>query len=228
VSLLRISEFFTSLQGEGASAGEPAVFLRLGDCNLSCTYCDTRYSWDWEHYRRRDELTEQEIIDVACRVRACGPQRLVITGGEPLLQQASVEDLLGELDGYFVEVETNGTLLPGAMLAGRVDQWNVSPKLSNSGVRQSTRIKPDVLATLRETQKAWLKFVVAEPEQVTEVVEVVAAVQWPSHRVILMPQALDATELATRSTWVAQAAIERGFRFSTRLHLLLWGNSRGH
>ena len=117
--------------------------------------------------------------------------------------------------------------VPADVLAGRVDQWNVSPKLSNSGVRQFTRIKPDVLAALRETQKAWLKFVVAEPEQVTEVLEVVAAVQWPSHRVILMPQALDATELAARSAWVAHAAIERGFRFSTRLHLLLWGNSRG-
>lgn len=227
MSLLRVSEFFTSLQGEGASAGEPAVFLRLGDCNLSCVYCDTRYSWDWEHYRRRDELTEQEVVDVAHRVRASGPQRLVITGGEPLLQQASVEDLLSELEGYFVEVETNGTLLPGATLARRVDQWNVSPKLSNSGIRQQMRLKPDVLATLRDTQRAWLKFVVAEPEQVTEVIEVVAAVQWPRHRVILMPQALDAAELTTRSAWVAQVAIERGFRFSTRLHLLLWGNSRG-
>jgi organic radical activating enzyme len=227
VSLLRVSEFFTSLQGEGASAGEPAVFLRLGDCNLSCTYCDTRYSWDWEHYRRRDELAEQKVVDVAGRIRACSPRRLVITGGEPLLQQASVEDLLSELAGYFVEVETNGTLLPGATLARRVDQWNVSPKLSNSGVRQCSRIKPDVLAVLRDTQRAWLKFVVAEPEQVTEVIELITAVQWPSHRVILMPQALDAIELATRSVWVAQAAIARGFRFSTRLHLLLWGNSRG-
>jgi organic radical activating enzyme len=228
MSLLRVSELFTSLQGEGASAGEPAVFLRLGDCNLNCRFCDTRYSWDWEHYQRREELTERDVLDLARQVRSCGPRRLVITGGEPLLQQTSLEELLQLLADYVVEVETNGTLLPSTGLASRVDQWNVSPKLSNSDVRQCTRLKPDILVALRDTDRAWLKFVVADPGEIAEVNEVVTLTHWPLYRVILMPQAQDAAELSARSGWVANAAIEHGFRFSTRLHLLLWGNSRGH
>jgi len=227
VSLLRVSELFTSLQGEGASAGEPAVFLRLGDCNLACEYCDTRYSWDWEHYQRREELFEQGVRELALRVRSCGPRRLVVTGGEPLLQRAALEELLGELEGYVFEVETNGTLLPGADLASRVDQWNVSPKLSNSGIRLPTRIKPAALAALRDTERAWLKLVVANPEQLVEVLDLVTTTEWPRCRVILMPQAADTTELGVRSGWVAQAALEHGFRFSSRLQLLLWGNARG-
>jgi organic radical activating enzyme len=160
-------------------------------------------------------------------VRANGLRRLVITGGEPLLQQSTIETLLGELDGYIVEVETNGTILPGAVLLRRVDQWNVSPKLSNSGVSEGSRLKFDALATFRTTQRAWLKFVLQEPAQLSEVAAVVAASTWPASRVILMPQANDTAELAARSPWVAEAALERGFRFSTRLHLLLWGNTRG-
>lgn len=228
MSPLRISELFASLQGEGASAGEPAVFLRLGDCNLNCRYCDTPYSWDWEHYERQKELSEQDVLEVASRVRSLGPRRLVITGGEPLLQRPAVEELLAQLDGYVVEVETNGTREPGPLLAHRVEQWNVSPKLSNSGIRQHHRFKPDALAAFRETERAWLKFVVSDVGELSELTELVTVTGWPRNRVILMPQAKDASELELRSGWVAQAALQYGFRFSTRLHLLLWGNARGH
>jgi organic radical activating enzyme len=152
---------------------------------------------------------------------------LVITGGEPLLQQSTIEGLLYELDGFFIEVETNGTVAPAAGLSCRVDQWNVSPKLSNSGIRESARLKLDVLASFCATQRAWLKFVVSAPAQLPELADIVAATRWPAERVILMPQASDVAQLMEQSPWVAEAALERGYRFSTRLHLLLWGNSRG-
>ena len=207
--------------------GLPATFLRLGDCNLSCSYCDTPYSWDWQRYVRRQELQEQDVVDVAGRVRALGPRRLVVTGGEPLLQLASLEDLLAELRDFIVEVETNGTLMPGARLLQVVKQWNVSPKLSNSGIPRFSRIKPDVLSAFRDKQTAWLKLVVSELEQLAEVEDIVSSLQWPKEKVILMPQAIDASELAMRSSWLAEAALGHGYRFSTRLHVLLWGNERG-
>ncbi len=207
--------------------GQPATFLRLGDCNLSCHYCDTRYAWDWQRYVRRDELVEQDIFDIANRVRAFGPRRLVVTGGEPLLQLASLEELLIELVDFFVEVETNGTVMPGDRLLQSVGQWNVSPKLSNSGMTRFSRIKPDVLGTFRDRQTAWLKLVVSEPEQMTEVEDIVTSLEWPEERVVLMPQALTTSELAARSSWLAEVALNHGYRFSTRLHLLLWGNARG-
>jgi 7-carboxy-7-deazaguanine synthase len=228
VSPLRVSELFTSLQGEGASAGAPATFLRLGDCNLNCAYCDTRSSWDWEHYRRKEELSEHDVLEMARRIRASGPRRLVITGGEPLLQQPTIDALLRELDGFCIEIETNGTVPPVAGLSCRVDQWNVSPKLSNSGIRESMRLKLDALASFCATQRAWLKFVVSASAQLSEVAHIVAVTGWPAERVILMPQASDVAQLEEQSRWVAEAALERGYRFSTRLHLMLWGNSRGH
>jgi 7-carboxy-7-deazaguanine synthase len=227
VALLRVSELFASLQGEGPSLGQPCTFLRLGDCNLNCHYCDTRYSWDWRRYNRREELAEREVSEVAARICDSNLRRLVVTGGEPLLQQASLEELLEELVDFFVEVETNGTLMPSDELLRRVHQWNVSPKLSNSGIGRFSRIKLDVLERLRDSGVAWLKWVLSDPDQLIELEEIVTTLAWPRERVVLMPQAQCAEELAGRAGWVADLALRNNYRFSTRLQLLLWGNVRG-
>ncbi len=224
---LRVSEVFPSLQGEGASAGMPATFLRLGDCNLSCSYCDTPYSWDWRHYDRKTELREEDYLVTAARLRQLGPRRLVITGGEPLLQQAALEPLVEELSEFCIEVETNATIVPSKRLLEHVTQWNVSPKLSNSGMLEGQRVKMDVLASLLETEHAWLKFVVTDLEDLDEIRQLVCAANWPGEKVILMPEATTAVELADRSAPIAQAAMQHGYRFSTRLHILLWGDARG-
>lgn len=225
--VLRISELFASLQGEGASMGAPATFLRLGDCNLDCQYCDTRYSWDWQLYTRKVELIEEDFLVTAARVRALVPRRLVITGGEPLLQQAALQELVDELTEFAVEVETNGTTIPSARLKARVAQWNVSPKLSNSGVEQARRLNLDALLTLRDTGRAWLKLVVVTLDDLSEIHRLVTCTSWPTDKVILMPEATNRTQLMERSTGVAEAALQHGFRFSTRLQVLLWGNERG-
>ncbi len=227
MTALRISELFASLQGEGVSAGVPAAFLRLGDCNLNCSYCDTPYSWDWRHYDRKAELIDEDLLVTAARIRALTPRRLVITGGEPLLQQQALEELVTELGEFAVEVETNGTIVPSASLSDRVAQWNVSPKLSNSGIPEAQRFKMAALETLRDTERAWLKWVVVAKEDLEEILRWVTALHWPTDKVILMPEAKSPSQLVERSTLVAEAAIEHGFRFSTRLQVLLWGNERG-
>jgi len=227
VPLLRISELFTSLQGEGASAGVPATFLRLGDCNLNCRYCDTPYSWDWRNYDRKSELADEDVLVTASRIRALAPCRLIVTGGEPLLQQAALLALIGELSGFAVEVETNGTVAPSEALRTAVHQWNVSPKLASSSVSFDQRRRLDVLDAFRRTERAWLKFVVCEPGDLNEIEELVVAVDWPRDRVILMPEARTGAQLSERSPMIAQAAIEHGYRFSTRLHVMLWGDTRG-
>ena len=226
VDELRISELFVSLQGEGASIGVPATFLRLGDCNLNCQYCDTRYTWDWQRHIRRDQLTVETIFVAAARIRRFAPRRLVITGGEPLLQQAALEELITELREFFVEIETNGTLAPSQRLSTCVGQWNVSPKLSSSSVDLPSRIKPDALSAFRDTQRSWLKFVVCGPSDLPEIKELVVSLHWPPDKVILMPEAATAAQLAERSIPVAEAALEYGYRFSTRLHVALWNNER--
>jgi 7-carboxy-7-deazaguanine synthase len=227
-SILRVSEIFESLQGEGVSSGAPCIFLRLALCNLHCSWCDTKYTWDFERYRFEDEVREQTIEDVARAITASPSRRLVLTGGEPLLQQRALEPLLSLLaDDLVIEVETNGTIAPGQALLLRVNQWNVSPKLKNAGDPQDLRIRRAVLATLRDARQAYLKLVVTEPADYDEADALAKVLAWPADRVLFMPQASEREALRARSLNVAEAARERGYRFTSRLHLELWGGRRG-
>jgi 7-carboxy-7-deazaguanine synthase len=225
---LLVSEIFESVQGEGPSAGEAAIFLRLARCNLHCRYCDTRYTWDFERYRYADEVHERDLADVAAELTKGTSGRLIVTGGEPLLQQRALGSLLALLPPtWFVEVETNGTLSPDPALAERVDQWNVSPKLSNGGDPESLRIRPAALAALLATERATLKLVVGSASDVAEAEALVAGTGWPRERVMLMPEAANRAELAARTGFVKEAAIVRGFRYSPRLHVERWDGARG-
>ena len=80
-------EIFHSLQGEGVTAGRPSVFLRLATCNLACSWCDTKYTWDWDSYENEREVVSLFVSEVEERLLRFGCPRLVITGGEPLMQQ---------------------------------------------------------------------------------------------------------------------------------------------
>ena len=222
-------EVFASIQGEGASAGRPSTFVRLALCNLSCTWCDTRYTWDWEHYDPKTEIANIETTEIVRRVTAIGNENVVITGGEPLLQQEALSELAESLvgTGARLEVETNGTLEPEEPLREHVAQWNVSPKLGNSGGVAERRI---VLAPLRwfaQREDAWFKFVIDAPGDIDEVARLVHLFEVPTRRVILMPQGKTTAELKERSGWLAEICANRGFQFSTRMHILLWGDERG-
>jgi len=225
---LKVSEIFHSLQGEGVSAGAPCLFVRLAQCNLHCAWCDTKYTWDFEHYRYEDEVREQSVADVAQTVNDATSRRLVLTGGEPLLQQRPLKEFFARLaPDITVEVETNGTIMPESPALSRVNQWNVSPKLSNAGDPEHFRIKPEVLRTLRDTGRAYLKLVVRGDADYAEADALAAQLAWPAQHVLFMPEATDRESLRARSFEVAEAARARSFRFSSRLHLELWGGRRG-
>jgi organic radical activating enzyme len=225
---LKVSEIFESLQGEGPSAGAPCIFVRLAQCNLHCSWCDTKYTWDFEHYRYEDEVREQSVAEIAQTVNASNARRLVLTGGEPLLQQRALRELFARLPPEItVEVETNGTIAPEPEALSRVNQWNVSAKLSNAGDPEQFRIRPDVLATFLNSDRAFLKLVVQCDTDYAEADALVAQLGWPSERVLFMPQANDREQLRARSFSVAEAARARTFRFTSRLHLELWGGRRG-
>ncbi|HEY0463933.1 MAG TPA: 7-carboxy-7-deazaguanine synthase QueE [Polyangiaceae bacterium] len=225
---LKVSEIFQSLQGEGVSSGAPCVFVRLAQCNLHCTWCDTKYTWDFERYRYEDEVREQSVVAVAQIVNDAASRRLVLTGGEPLLQQRALKELFARLaPDIAVEVETNGTIVPESPALSRVNQWNVSPKLANAGDPEPFRIRPEALLTLRDSGRAYLKLVVNGEADFAEADALVARLAWPTDRVSLMPEAADREQLRTRSWAVAEAARARSYRFSSRLHLELWGGRRG-
>ncbi|HET8576783.1 MAG TPA: 7-carboxy-7-deazaguanine synthase QueE [Methylomirabilota bacterium] len=216
----RIAETFFSIQGEGATAGVPAIFVRLQGCSVGCAWCDTKYSWDPAGGREvsLDALLE-EVSVYPCR-------RVVITGGEPL-ESPLFEPLAAALAerGFRMEVETSGTLPPPAE-TGREIQWNVSVKLAGSGVSEARRINPTAIRAFL-AREAWWKFVVADQGDVAEVVRLAERFALPRERILLQPECLRPEEFMARAPWVAEACKAHGFRFSPRLHVLLWGARRG-
>lgn len=222
-------EIFHSVQGEGASIGRPAVFLRLALCNLACRWCDTGYTWDWERHDQGKSILEMTVPDIEKAVLAYHCRRLVVTGGEPLLQQRELAALLESMkrSGLAVEVETNGTIVPDAALVSAVDQWNVSPKMASSGNSLLTREVAVAYEFFGGLDCADFKFVVDNQADFKEVNDIVEKYRLPAERVILMPQAVDRESLIERGRWLAGLSTQSGYRLSTRLHVLLWGNRRG-
>src|SRR5262249_21928645 len=155
-------EIFASLQGEGVSIGVPSTFVRLSGCSLACSWCDTSYTWDWKRYDPRVEAIQVDVAEVVRRVARSGTSNVVLTGGEPLLQQRHLVELAAALKaaGKRIEVETSGTILPRAEFAVHVDQWNVSPKLANSGNPCDKREIPDVIRNFAFRDNAFFKFVI--------------------------------------------------------------------
>lgn len=208
-------EIFYSLQGEGVCAGTPAVFLRLAGCNLHCTWCDSKHSW-------REGLS-LPVEEVAARLAGYPCRHYVITGGEPLLQAHELEQLAALLpaDAY-IEVETNGTLLPSPGLMARVQQWNVSPKLEHAGNGAKAEA-PAALAAFAGLAGAWFKFVVRGEEDWAGI----AALNLPAERIILMPCADSREALLSLLPAVAEMALRHRVRLGNRLHTLLWDRTLG-
>ena len=231
-------EIFASIQGEGVTCGTPSVFVRLAQCNLRCTWCDTAYTWDWSRYDAVRETMALPADVVAERVQALAVgdaaeaspriRTVVVTGGEPLAQQRELASLLPRLraGGARIEVETNGTIVP-TDIASHVDQWNVSPKLASSGNTPAAREVAPALHWFAAVPSASFKFVVAAPEDVDEACALVARYGLPPDRVLLMPEAADPATLAARSPWVVAACQRTGYRYGPRLHVALWGAARG-
>jgi organic radical activating enzyme len=225
-------EIFASVQGEGFSAGVPSVFVRVAECNLTCTWCDTRYTWDWEHHDRDAETLVLPVEDVLARVlglAGTGIRNAVLTGGEPLLHQDDLAALAGALRerGFRIEIETNGAIEPTAELAAVVDQWNVSPKLESSGNKKTARLRVGPLSRFAAMPNATFKFVVCEPRDLDEIESIATTYALPRERIIVMPEATDAAKLLAGSRWLVPLCQERGLRFGTRLHVMLWGSDRG-
>lgn len=230
-------ELFHTLQGEGPSIGAPAVFFRLSLCNLHCSWCDTPYTWNWEKtpwkhqdgvkFSKTEQILELSAGEIAPLIQEFNCPRLVITGGEPLLQQVELPELIQQLNGvHFLEIETNGTQLPTEELDSLVTAYNVSPKLSNSGMEESLRFKEASLEFFAQSEKANFKFVVCSEDDLSEINDLQTRFAIPSERIFLMPEGRSPSEMEKKSLWLADICRDQGYRFTPRLHVLLWGDKR--
>ena len=232
------AEIFASLQGEGPSQGRPCAFVRLSRCNLACVWCDTAYTWRFtgdnrphrsaETFDRRTNQVTLDESEVADRIAALGQPRLVVTGGEPLLQAAALARMLALLpEGITVEIETNGTIAPPPALDALVDQYNVSPKLAHSGNPADLALVPERLAEWAANPRAVFKFVVAGPADVDEALGLVERHAVARERVWLMAEGTDSATLEAREAWIQQLCLANGLTLSKRLHIQLYGDTRG-
>ena len=230
-------EIFASLQGEGPSAGMPVAFVRLSRCNLACVWCDTAYTWHFEgderphrdgvNFDRKANQVSLDVAEVAELIAQLGQKRLVITGGEPLLQAGKIAEMLEHLPDIGVEIETNGTVAAPPRLDIRVDQYNVSPKLAHSGNAAELALIDERLDAYATDPRAYFKFVIAEPSDVDEVLALQNRYRFKTGHVFLMPEGTDSNTIASRQLWLSKLCLEHGFRMSDRLHIHLYGDTRG-
>lgn len=225
---------FYTVQGEGPSMGEPTVFLRLHVCNLRCVWCDAYYTWNPKSKEFWTESEQWSIEKTAERVSqewgAENPdiqKRVVITGGEPLLQKEQIDLLITELgEDWFVEIETNGTIMPTELQLSKC-QFNCSPKLKNSQNHDKARKRPEVIQALSKANTMF-KFVVMHDEDLDEIEnEWVKGMSIPAEQVILMPQGVTADEVRHNAQRVVEYAKKKGYRLLGRLQNEIWGAKRG-
>ena len=225
---MQVNEIFKSIQGEGPNFGKPAIFLRTAQCNLKCTWCDTKYTWDWENYDFTKEVKEISIDKIKEKILDLEIKHLVITGGEPLLQQDDLADLLSFLKpDFYVEVETNCTILPNKMLTDLVDQWNVSPKTENSGNPLELYENNECYYFFANQENCFFKYVVENESDIPEIKKFVTKYNIPKKRVQLMTQASTKQEISMREKSISELAKFNNFAFSPRLHVAMWGSQRG-
>lgn len=239
-----VSEHFFSIQGEGPSIGTRAVFLRTYACNFLCgggkykggaTWtCDTIPVFTQIQNRYAPEELLADWKGRGWLAELAAGAHLVLTGGEPLMperQQELVpffEILRAAQSDIYIEVETNGTLIPGPKLHRQVSHYNVSPKLATSGMPREMRILPEVIRWHCNNKNSFFKFVISNEKDVAELIsEYQVPFKIPANRVWLMPAASTRTELMERQPRVAQLALKNGFNFSTRLHILLYDQVTG-
>jgi len=234
---LFVREVFLSVQGEGVLTGVPSFFVRTSGCNLRCSWCDTPYaSWEPEGER-------MGVVEVVERVAGSGVRHAVVTGGEPMIQPG-VGELCRALRGrgVHVTIETAGTVA-GGMDAVPCDLLSVSPKLSSStplegdgrdpgGVwrarHEARRLDVGVLQGLLDSYAVrQLKFVVCGRGDLEEIEVLLGRLSgWRAEEVMLMPEGVEAPAAGSVG-WVVEACVERGWRYCHRLHIELFGNTRG-
>jgi 7-carboxy-7-deazaguanine synthase len=227
---LVVSEVFgPTWQGEGPSLGRRAGFVRLGRCGLACTWCDTPYTWRWEDHDPAVELTTRDVDGILQELDAMDVGLVVVTGGEPLLQQSHLPPLLDPLHrrGVEVEIETAGVLAPSAAIIATTTRFNVSPKLASSGNDLDRRYHPDVLRAFHATGKAAFKFVAVDEGDLEEVAQIATECGLPVGAIWIMPEGTDAATVVERSRALIEPVLQRGWNLTTRLHVLLWGDRRG-
>lgn len=228
---------FATRQGEGMTAGDDVVFLRLHLCNLHCGMnggwrCDAFYTEDFTTKEFWTEAKQWSISETAEKLNTewenghpeNNKKKVVVSGGEPLIQQDRILKLKEVMPEWQFEIETNGTIVPSPELADC--QFNCSPKLANSGNRLAARYKPEALKAINSMPNSQFKFVVSEPEDLLEVDKIVAECELDMEKVQIMPEGWSVDEVSAHAEAVSSEVAQRGYQIIQRNQLIWYGNKR--
>ena len=239
--MLPVSEVFYSIQGEGSTMGFPAIFLRLGGCNLMCggmgtqfdkklyngaTWrCDTIEVWMKSKQKKYEDILSSLEIE-ALKNNA----HLIITGGEPLMHQ---EKIIEFIEWFFkeycfipnIEIETNGTIAPYHELAKDVYQFNCSPKLTNSGNSKSVFFNHTAIKIINGYDSIF-KFVVSSGQDWEEIKETYLPII-KRDKIWLMPSGENQKLLSESKQIVAEICKKEYLKFTDRLHIEIWNKKTG-
>lgn len=228
---IAVNEIFgPTFQGEGISLGMPVAFLRVSGCNQACVWCDTPYTWDWTgkngvKYDRKQETHIMSLDDICVKLRSLPVRNLVVSGGEPMLQQEALFNLFSLLRGQgwrHIEMETAGSIKP--IYFNHINLFTVSPKLAHSGNARSLSINPSALREFTRTASVF-KFVVQSLSDFDEIDELVEA--YKLSPVYIMAEGIEAEGLQLTMQQIAEATLQRGYSLTPRLQIMLHGNKRG-
>jgi organic radical activating enzyme len=219
-----VNEIFFSVQGEGKCLGTSAIFLRLSGCNKTCSFCDSKHSWF--------EGKEMSITEVIKEVKQYNCHHLVITGGEPLLQQNELidlmEHLLNKYPFFYFECETNGSIKPKQRLMELMNLFTVSPKFEESF--KYSKVFSEMENHGQRAQVVF-KFVIDKQEDINQVLNFNAKYNYLGYTVYLMPCGTTREEINSRFPMlfeiVKKSELCHLFRVTDRLQIQAYGDKRG-
>ena len=212
--------------------GVPSVFVRTSGCNLRCSWCDTKYaSW-------HPEGVEKTVDDLISEIQSFKADHVVITGGEPMISR-DIHSLAAGIksNGMHITIETAGTVSPDGI---DCDLASISPKLKNSTPgtdlseswrirHENTRWKPEIAREWMLQYEYQIKFVVTHSNDIQEIERYAAETELkiPPQKLLIMPEGKDKHELSSHTDIVIELCKAKGYRFCNRLHVDLFGNTRG-
>jgi len=205
--MLKVNEIYFSVQGESSRAGLPCVFVRLTYCNLRCTYCDTEYAF----FEGEDKSVDEIIIEV----KKYGCNLVEITGGEPLVQEESLNLMKKLCDkGFDVMLETSGNM-PICNIDDRVNII-MDLKCPSSGMMKKNLYEN--VNYLKKTDE--LKFVIGDREDYDWMNEMINKYDLYNKCKILVSVVFGKLEPLDLVNWVLEDKLD--VRFQLQMHKFIW------
>jgi 7-carboxy-7-deazaguanine synthase len=205
---LKVCETFYSLMGESTRVGLPAFFIRLSGCNLRCRYCDTAYA-----YEEGQEMPVAALLEAAT---SFPPRLVLVTGGEPLLQEETPALLTGLVEaGFEVCLETNGSR-PIDRVDGRVHRI-LDLKCPGSGMAGENYWQNLEYLTARDE----VKFVISNHDDFLWSVEVIRTHGLAGRLPLLISPVFGGVSAPEAAAWILESRLP--LRLNLQLHKFLWG-----